>query len=87
MIRRYDMTRSDNAPVNSRCMMPVSKGSGHFWVHTSMNVRAVTISPVSIPEGSMLEVDHSSIGGKGFRVFYSNIPDDGMFVEFSFVMQ
>jgi len=87
MIRRYDMTRSDNAPVANRCMMPVSGKSGSFVVYAGVKVCSVVITPIRIPEGGVIMVDNSSLGRDNtFRIMYDNMPDRRSFVEFSFVV-
>jgi hypothetical protein len=88
MIRRYDMTRSDNAPVTNRCMMPVRGKSGSFVVYTPIKACTVVISPIRIPEGGSIMLDNSSLGKDNtFRVIYDNMPGKRNFVEFSFVVQ
>jgi len=87
MIRRYDMTRSDNAPVGASCMMPCHQGNGSFVVYTGFMVSSAIVTPVNVPDGCRLFVDVSSFGKDNFRVFYENIPKGVKSVEFYFVAQ
>lgn len=87
MIRRYDMSRSDNAPLGSRCMMPCTEGNGHFNVYAGFNVSSVSITPIGIPSSVRMFVDDSSLGDVSFRVIYENVPKGMNSVEFYFVAQ
>jgi len=87
MIRRYNMSRSDNAPVGSRCMMPCKEGDGSFFVYTGFLVTSAVVTPVGVPAGTTLVVDPSSFSKDGFRVIYEGVPSDVKMVEFYFVAQ
>jgi len=85
MIKRYDMTRSDNFPVNTMGQMSCS-GSGRFFVYTGFPVSSAILTPVSLPEGASLYVDFSSFGKDGFDVIYENVPEEAGGVEYSYAV-
>jgi len=87
MIRRYDMTRSDNAPLGSRCMMPCKEGDGSFMVYVGFLVSSAMVTPVRVPDGCRLFIDESSFGDTSFRIIYENVPKGVQALEFSFVAQ
>ena len=87
MRRRYDMTRSDNAPVSNRCLMPITGPEGKFTVYVGMKVCSVILIPISIPDGGAIMVDQSRMGGVEFDVIYERMPEGRSFVEFAFTVQ
>jgi hypothetical protein len=87
MIRRYDMSRSDNAPVSNRCMMPIEGPSGNFFVYTGITACNVVITPIRVPNGGIIMVDQGTLGGNGFTVNYEDMPDGRSYVEFFFMVQ
>lgn len=70
MIRRYDMSRSDNFLVCATIEFMCFYESGKFFVYTGFKVKSVIVSVVSSSPGTEIEVDHSSFDSDGFYVLY-----------------
>ncbi len=81
------MSRSDNAPVGSMCMMPTNGPDGTFSVYVGVKVCNVILSPIRVPTGGIIMVDQNSLGENSFIVIYENMPEHRDFVEFSFTVQ
>jgi len=77
MIRRYDMSRSDNITFSGRIAFPcIDKPAGRFFVYTGFPVSSAIVTPVNLPEGVRLFVDTSFSKENGFEVMYDNVPED-----------
>jgi len=84
MIRRYDMSRSDNAPFTGKITYPCESGAGRIFVYTGFAVSSAIVAPVGLPSGARLFVDTSFGKESGFDVTYENMPIGSSRIEFSF---
>lgn len=85
MIRRYDMTRSDNFPFAGKMRYPCS-GDGEFYVYAAFPVQTALVTPIGLPGAAKLYANGRT-DKTGFWVSYSDVPEELGYVEFSFIAQ
>lgn len=98
MIRRYDLTRSDNVPYSGKIAY-VCSGAGTFKVYTGFQVSSAMVSFAAIPisysdMSSSSSEDYTDImppkvyvysyEDDGFIIAYENIPDDLGYIEVNY---
>lgn len=92
MIRRYDLTRSDNY-VETGKVSYVCSGSGNLTVVTGFPVTSARVSFATLPIDSTNppfttpRIYVASYTGDGFVVDYENIPVDPGYIEFEYSCQ
>ena len=83
MIRRYDMTRSDNFPVVGNLRYPC-QGNGEIKVWLGFRPQSVVVVPVDVPVGARVYSDPERREANGFVVQYENVPEQPGFIEFTY---
>ena len=78
------MQRSDNFPACTTVEMACFGDSGDFYVHTGFPVKSAVVIPIRMPKDSEIEVDTSFGLDDGFRIVYSNMPEEVNIIKFSY---
>lgn len=83
MIRRYDMSRSDNFPVCSIMEYLCEEESGKIFIYTGFPVKSAILSVIKTPQNSEIFIDINFYQKDGFYIFYNNIPKNTV-IKFSY---
>ena len=83
MIRRYDMSRSDNFPVCGTMETVCIKTDGEFFVYTGFPVKSAIVIPITIPQGAEIYPSDNFCHKDGFGVIFRNVPENSV-IKFSY---
>jgi len=87
MIRRYDMSKSDNFPICSIIEQICLDSNGKIFIRTNHPISSAVVSPISVPNEGQIFADLNFKQRKdGFYIIYNNIPI-GSIIKFSYQAQ
>ncbi len=86
MIRRFNLSRSDNFPVCSIIETILTEVNGSIFIYTGFEVKSVVVTKIKGSPDVELFCDPKDVNSDGFNVFYKNAKVDEI-VKFSYQAQ